>query len=231
MSGYFYRNHPQTCDPEDFWGQVKRTVNGRPVPQEQIDMIVAAVCSGLQLGAEDVLLDLCCGNGALTTYFFQRCAGGLGVDYSEYLINIARTNFARRTPDEFQLDDSLKFASDYARPERFTKALCYGALMFFTVQDAAHLLAALRRRFRSLARLFIGNLPDRDRMHDFFRQGEYRPGIENDPTSPTGVWYTAGEFTRMAEDAGWSVEIQHMPESFYAAHYRFDALLVAKQTK
>ena len=36
----FYKEHPKTCDPEDFWGQVKRTVNGKPIPQAQIDMIV-----------------------------------------------------------------------------------------------------------------------------------------------------------------------------------------------
>src|SRR5262245_10350175 len=67
-SGYVFKNHPQTCDPDDYWGQVKRTVGGQPVSQEQIDLIVAAVKRGLQLGPEDTLLDICCGNGALTTY-------------------------------------------------------------------------------------------------------------------------------------------------------------------
>ena len=33
----FYKEHPKTCDPEDFWGQVKRTVN------ERYEMIFKAV--------------------------------------------------------------------------------------------------------------------------------------------------------------------------------------------
>ena len=226
MSGYFYRDHPQTCDPEDFWGQVKRTVNGKPVPQEQIDMIVAAVCEGLELTRDDLLLDLCCGNGALTTCFFQRCAGGLGVDYSDYLIDVARRNFVTRPGEEFHLQDGLEFVRACPRPERFTKGLCYGAFMFFAAGDACELLTVLRRRFPSLARLVIGNLPDKDRMHEFFRTGAYRPGIENDPVSPIGVWYTAREFEKMAQAAGWNAAISRMPPGFYAGHYRFDAVLV-----
>lgn len=72
----FYKEHPKTCARDDFWSQVKRTVNGKPVSQDQIEMIVDAVISGLSLGMDDRLLDLCCGNGALTRYFFARCSGG-----------------------------------------------------------------------------------------------------------------------------------------------------------
>ena len=77
--GDFYKHHPKTCDPEDFWGQVMRTVEGKAVDQAQIDMIVATVVRELELSGDDLLLDLCCGNGALTTHFFSRCRGGLGV--------------------------------------------------------------------------------------------------------------------------------------------------------
>lgn len=79
--------------PEDFWVQVKRTVKGQPVSQDQIDMIVSAMTAALDLSPDDILLDLGCGNGALTTYFFHRCRGGLGVDFSEFLISVARRNF------------------------------------------------------------------------------------------------------------------------------------------
>ena len=73
--GEFYKEYPKLCAPDDYWGQVKRTINGVPVGQDQIDLILRAIVDGLDLQASDSLLDLCCGNGALSRLLFDRCAG------------------------------------------------------------------------------------------------------------------------------------------------------------
>ncbi|HIE84728.1 MAG TPA: hypothetical protein EYQ00_13195, partial [Dehalococcoidia bacterium] len=62
-SGYFFHDHPATCDPDDFWGQGKRTVNGKTVDQRQIDLIIEGIVEGTDLKEDDYVLDLCCGNG------------------------------------------------------------------------------------------------------------------------------------------------------------------------
>ena len=225
----FYKEYPKTCDPEDFWGQVKRTVNGKPIPQEQIDMIVDAVFKGLELSTNDVLLDLCCGNGALTTYFFAHCSGGLGVDFSEYLIDVAQNHFVKRFQENFVLQDVVEFARTYQKPERFTKAVCYGSLMFLLPESTYALLRKLRSRFTSLRKLFIGNLPDKEKMLDFFSDRSYEPDIENDPGSPIGIWRTELEFIELAAECGWTATISRMAPSFYSVHYRFDAVLVPSE--
>ena len=69
MSDYDHKEFPKTVDPKDFWGQVKRAINGQAVTQEQIDLIVEAVCNGLLFGKTDNLLDIGCGNGK---YFHVR---------------------------------------------------------------------------------------------------------------------------------------------------------------
>jgi SAM-dependent methyltransferase len=178
------------------------------------------------LSTNDVLLDLCCGNGALATYFFARCSGGLGVDFSEYLIEVARKNFVRRPQESFFLQDVVEFARTYPDPQQFTKAVCYGSLMFLPLDSIRALLAGLRSRFTSLRRLFIGNLPDKAMLAEFFSNGNYTPGIENDPGSPIGIWFAQREFIALAAQCGWAATILRMPESFYAADYRFDAMLV-----
>jgi SAM-dependent methyltransferase len=221
----FYKEHPKTCDPEDFWGQVKRTVNGKPMPQEQINMIVARACKRLDLRKDDVLLDLCCGNGALTTYLFECCVGGLGVDFSEYLINIAHKHFIKKPEEQFVLQDVVDFVRTYENPGRFSKAICYGSFMFLPHNAAYDLLRWLRLRFPGINRLFIGNLPDKSKMACFFSDREYTPGIENDPGSPIGIWRTEQELVQLAETTGWHASISRMPTAFYAAHYRFDAIL------
>lgn len=221
----FYKLHPLTCARDDFWGQVKRTVNGKPVSEEQIRMIVDAGLKGLNLAPQDRLLDLCCGNGALSRYFFAACESGLGVDYSEPLIEVARENFEQAPDFVFQLADVVEYAQAEPAPERFTKALCYGSFQYLGADAATALLATLRERFSGLARLFIGNLPDRERMGLFYGDRESAPGIEHDPDSAIGVWRTEAEFAELARACGWSASFSRMPGGYYAAAYRYDALL------
>ena len=225
----FYKEHPKTCDPEDFWGQVKRTVNSNPVSQDQINMIVQAVYNGLGLSEKDFLLDLCCGNGALTTHLFSRCSGGLGVDFSEYLIHVAIKNFAKPPREDFKLQDVVEFANTYKHHKQFSKAICYGSFMFLPREAAYDLLRLLRLRFRYIRKFYIGNLPDKSVMAEFFSNHEYTPGVENNPGSPIGIWRTKKEFVQLSEETGWRATIIRMPSSFYAAHYRFDAILTSPE--
>ena len=56
--------HARSCKRDDFWGQIRRTVNGVPVDEEQIKLVVETIIKELKLNAKDTVLDLCCGNGA-----------------------------------------------------------------------------------------------------------------------------------------------------------------------
>jgi cyclopropane fatty-acyl-phospholipid synthase-like methyltransferase len=226
MSGYYFKEHPKTCAPDDFWGQVKRTVNGKPVTQDQIDMIVAAVRDGLQLGGEDVVLDICCGNGALTTYFFQYSAGGLGVDFSDYLIEVARQNFVKRESEAFLLADVVEFARSHERPERFTKAVCYGSFQYLPKDAAAEFLRHLRARFTGLRAFFIGNIPDRERAASFHGKKVAHAKLDS-PETPIGIWRSREEFTKLAADTGWRASYSLMPAAYYGAGYRYDVLLTS----
>ena len=220
----FYKEHPKTCDPDDFWGQVKRTVNGKPVTQDQIDMIVQAVCNSLNLSKEDLLLDLCCGNGALTTYFFEKCSGGLGVDFSEYLISIAISNFKKSSKEDFLLKDIIEFVQNYHHPKIFTKAVCYGSIQYLHKQSAFKLFRNIRNRFCNIQKLFIGNVPNKQFMKDFFKDN-YIEGIEDSPASSIGVWWSKEEFAQLAKSTGWIPKFLNMQEKFYSSHYRYDVIL------
>ena len=226
-----YKEYPKTLPADDLWGQVRRTVNGRPVAPEQIDMIVAAIRQGLDLQPNDVLLDLACGNGALSSLLFDACAEVHGVDFSDYLIEVAQARFARAAPagpgarSSFEVGDAATYVRSEVDPARFTKALCYGSFMFFSADDARAVLAGLQQRFPRLTRIFIGNLPDKDRAHLFYPAGKDYQAELSDPAAQIGLWRSAAEFERLARDTGWHLRLARMPEDFYAARYRYDAVL------
>lgn len=221
---YHYKDWPKQCDPEDFWGQVKRTVNGKAVSQDQIDLIVDAVTGGLELNSNDVFLDLCCGNGALTTYFFSTCRGGTGVDLSDFLIDVAMKHFHKKDNDNFIVEDVVQFANTNNNELQYSKGLCYGSFQYLPKESAAELIKALFQRFPTLSRFYIGNIPNREMIREFYREN-YEDGIETRDDSPIGIWYTKEEITSIATAAGWHIEISQMPKEYYGSLYRFDAVL------
>lgn len=228
-----YDTHAKGRPRTDFWGQVRRTVHGRPVPEKQIDLIVAAVIASLGLGPDDVLLDLACGNGALSDRLFERCAGGVGVDASEYLIGVAQEFFATPSRD-YVMADVADWVEVVADPSRFTKAVCYGSFSYLPDDTAARMLRGLQRRFPRIGCVLLGNLPDPARAGRFYGAGRRTgrtlklttPNLRA-PESDLGVWRDEAEIAALA-GPGWQVAAQPMPPEFYAAYYRYNAILVRR---
>ncbi|SEC60124.1 Methyltransferase domain-containing protein [Rhizobiales bacterium GAS191] len=221
-----YESHARSRDPKDFQGQVMRSVRGKSVGQDQIATIVDAIGRGLAIAPHDTVLDLCCGNGSLSDPIFACCRGGLGVDFTPYLIEVAKTNFERFPHRLYRFADVLEYLETTNDTERFTKAFCYGAFQSLSESTAAGVLQELRRRFPNVRRLFIGNLPDLDRVAAFFDADI--PLLEQLKSNDTalGIWRTEQEMTKLAAECGWRAEFSRMPSGFYGAHYRFDATLL-----
>ena len=223
---FIHKEHPKSCAEDDYWGQVSRTVSGRPVGQEQIDMIVAAVCDGLRLDPRhDVLLDLGAGNGALASRFFRSCRSYLGIDFSAHLLKIARKDFERQPNFRFVEADMLHYVESEPQPESFTKALCYGAFSYLSQADAQRMLLLLYHRFHNIESIYVGNLPDKDRSRLFYTDGRDLERLLDDCSTPIGVWRSKHDFEGLAVSAGWQTSFHQMPQSFYSAHYRYDAVL------
>lgn len=216
--------YAKTRAPDDFWGQVRRTVQGVPVSDDQIKMIVDTIRSSLDLKPDETLLDIACGNGALSHLLFDSCAGYLGVDLSEHLISVAKENFETLPHYQFMQQGAAEHVRSETRPERFSKVLCYGSFPYFPTTDATEVLLTLFKKFGNVQNVFIGNLPDKSRAAEFYKK---QPDTEElaDCYSQIGIWRTRSEFTQLANDAGWKVKFSTMPAEFYSSYYRYDALL------
>jgi len=216
-----YDTHARTRRRDDLWGQVRRTVRGQPVADSDIAMIVGAIRRHLALEPGAVLLDLACGNGALTARLHPHVSASLGVDISGYLIDIARERFASARHGFLQ-QDAADYAETASDPARFTTALCYGSLPYLDDGAARRLFRALHNRFPAVQRVMLGNLPDPSRTESFYTGP--RPDLQQ-PRSDIGVWRSPARLANLA-GAGWRLETSIMPPAFFAAHYRYDALLL-----
>ncbi len=220
-----YDQHARTCSPGDFWGQVKRTVRGKAIPDEHIEMIVDAIRTQLAPQQDDVLLDLACGNGALSQRLFETCAQFVGVDLSTYLIEVANEHFAQPPRVTFAACSAVDYLREETTPQRFTKVLCYGSFAYFSAEDARDSLQLLQDRFVNVDTIFIGNLPDRDRAEAFYAPRVPEAGELDDHCAQIGIWRSRATFAALARAAGWEATFSTMPSSFFSVHYRYDVTL------
>lgn len=220
-----HNEYAKTRAPDDFWGQIRRTVQGEPVSDEQIKMIVDAIQAALRLKPDDKLLDLACGNGALSRLFFDSIAEYLGVDFSEHLISVAKINFEKLPGYRFVTQGAAEYVRGEKHPEKFTKVLCYGSFSYFPAADAAEVLRTLHDKFTNVQSVFIGNLPDKDRAAAFYKARQVSAEELADNASQIGIWRTQGEFAQLAGEAGWKAKFSVMPAEYYAGYYRYDVLM------
>lgn len=220
-----HNEHAKSRAPDDFWGQIRRTVKGEPVSDEQIKLIVDSIQVALRLKSDDKLLDLACGNGALSRLLFDSIAEYQGVDFSEHLISVAKKNFEKLPQYRFVTLGAAEYVHQEKHPEKFTKVLCYGSFSYFPAVDAVEVLRTLHDKFSNVETVFIGNLPDKDRAVAFYKEKKVTAEEMADNESQIGIWRSQNEFTKLAGAAGWKAKFSVMPPEYYAGYYRYDALL------
>lgn len=224
-SKFLYDTFARQIGAQDLQKQIRRTVNGETVPHQQIDMILNAIRQGLHLTDEDCLLELACGNGALSQSFVGSCKSYLGVDISECLIEVAKAHFEKLPDIRFEQDDALDCLSSLQNPEKYNKLMCYAAFQYFPDAMIIDLLRVVHDRFPNMTRMFIGNLPDWQQAHLFFEKDTPEHAVLKSNETPIGIWRTQDEFQALCRASGWEASFSRMPEEFYAAKYRYDVEL------
>jgi hypothetical protein len=83
----------------------------------------------------------------------------------------------------------------------------------------------LNKEYENLTKIYIGNMPDKDRAYKFYYKKIDYKNLLGNPQSSIGIWRNKEEMKKLAIECGWKIEFHQMPEEFYAAYYRYDVLL------
>lgn len=222
-SEFDYLERPKQFERNDFWRQVRRTVNGQPVSDAQIQLIAEQIRQGLGLQSGDSLLDVGCGNGALTAWFETSVDTTLGVDRSAYLIDIAKQHF--ESPRLRFAELSIEQMIAGGLQSRHNKALLYGVSSYLSDE----LLEALVRWYfeDSDGCLFIGNVRDERHANEFYKQAKSAQEL-GDHTTSIGKWRTQDWFVQLAQQLGLRAAFMKMPPAFYLSSYYFDVVLTRR---
>lgn len=220
-SKYDYNERAQNEKRYNYWGQVRRTINGHPVKNDQIQLIFKTKKKNLELTKKDYLLDLGCGNGALTNLFKNDVTQILGIDRSEYLISIANSDFSNQRVSfiEGNLQEIIK---EKSFKDIYNKVLLYGVFSFLNDDQAKNLFSTLSNS-KSMEKLLLGNIRNIDSHHEFYGKNMPNKVLNNNKTS-MGRWFNKKYFYKVACKYGWRIKIKTMPDNFYAKKYYFDVI-------
>ena len=206
--------------------------SGRRGEHYKSEIIAADIVEKMHFRHEDIVLDICCGNGILTTFIAKSCKEIHGVDHSEILIRSAQklkteekvSNFRLHLQDVFQIEK--KFGKNY-----FDKSYCYFSFQYFNKKKRTDLLKQLSHVTKKDGLIFLGDMPDADRMKNYYKSPQkfYREKISRfiklkEGECFLGWWIHPQEILDWCTKNNLSASI--LPQvNLPHAHYRFDVLI------
>lgn len=191
--------------------------------EELLQRIAAKVASQLQLTSTDQLLDVCCGNGALSKLLLPYCAGVTGIDFSEQLVAVARQNASQH------MQFHCSSAEDFELAQRFDKVLLYFSFQYFETYDQGRkVLQNLLAHAQPGALILLGDIPDQRRFLNYYNTPKrwlnlVRQTLSN--RNDMGKFWHPAELKSICKSLGVTgTEMQQEAWQPYQ-HYRFDFLI------
>jgi len=222
----YYNTIPLQVNSDDYLRQVGKTIAGKTIDNSQFDLIVNSIIKNLKINSDDIVLDLCCGNGLITQKILQYCDRIEGIDYSKPLIDIAKSV---HSPDYCNyLNKSILDLHPDNFPFKFSKVYMYEALQHFSQKQFEDILQIIFKITKPQAIIFLGSIPNKEKIWDYYntfsRKLDYiKRKIIN--SEAIGYWWNSNSVLEICNKFGMKCTVMNQNPELYTTHYRFDALI------
>lgn len=207
--------------------QVGKTLNGKPLPDDQVELIAWSAAKALKLTGQDLLIDLCCGNGIITERIAPLVGRAWAVDFSKGLIDVAKKN-SMAANIKYAHADVLNLGAEYFTGPR--KILMNESLQHFSENDLRELLQMISRVDEG-SLIYFGGIPDREKLEIYYDTPEkmaFYELREREGRPHSGKWWLQAEISKIANSIGFKTTIVPQQPSMVTSYYRFDVLLEKK---
>jgi SAM-dependent methyltransferase len=208
--------------------QVGHTLGGKPISPAQFDAMVGQIEAALDLKPDDLLLDMCCGNGLITSRLAPKVRAVVGVDLSAPLLDVARRAHSADNIDYVERDAREIGSVMRDGGRRFSKVLMFAALQHFDPRDFSRVLDNLAPGLAEGAVLFFGFVPDHRMKWRFYntpRRALQHIWRSVTRTERMGHWWRREAIAAACRARGFDCTFGAAPPDFA---YRFNARLEVK---
>ena len=222
-----YRNI-EIKSEKDLLYQVGKTVGGQVITQEQFDLDLKEIISLLELNTNDVILDLCCGNGLFSYNLSQHVDHVIGLDFSELYINNAKQYHSKGNID-YQVGDILDndLLKDILKTHRVSKVLMNDCLAYFNPNSLKIILKELSHH---QVVMVISSILDKEKKWKFYNTIDrkikyFKDVVFDNKNSGIGYWWTKKQINSIAAHYGFDSSFYNHHEKNHTSHYRFNVKL------
>jgi hypothetical protein len=191
------------------------------------EIMIQDVVKKLSLRGDDVLLEMCCGNGLLTLPLSIYVKQIFAFDFTEHLVETA---IKERKNDKIQYavgDAKSDFFFNFEMTETPTKFLMNDSLGYFSPIELTQIIERITARTDHFL-FYITGVPNENLKWNFYntdeRKAEYLVGLASGDTTAKGIgnWWKTEEFTRIAENLKISCVIEN--QEAHISNYRSNVL-------
>ena len=204
--------------------QVGKTLNGAPLPEEQLTLIVDSAVEALNLSKQDLFVDLCCGNGIITERIAPLVRRAWGIDQSAGLIAAAQRH-SNAENVEYIVAEAI-----HVDPHLFSglrKYLINESIQHFTTEYLDNVLHAMSR-LESGSMIYLSGIPDLEKIklyYDTPAKIAFYESREREGKPHSGKWWLRSDIEQIARNRGFRTRIVPQKYEMVTHYYRFDILL------
>lgn len=212
---------------KDLLYQVGKTTNKNVISETEFNHIVDNIKSNMNLNSDDVLLDLCCGNGILTKRLSSSVNSAIGVDFSELFIKNANL-YSKTENITFVYDNIINFLKYDSQKSSITKILLYDCMAYFNNKQLNELLEEIHK-LPNVELIHMGSVLDKNRIFNFYntfkRKFLWIKNLIMKNNNGLGTWWSFQDIKNTAAKYNIEASLHYQSKSLYTSHYRFDTVL------
>jgi len=223
-----YNNLPEgdlrSGTEEELYFTVGKTVNGKPMGKDFLDDLAEDIIDVLDLSKNDILIELCCGNGLLTKELARATKHIHAFDFTEHLIGMAKEHKSAENISYSVNDAKGEFSRDLAGVDS-VKFLMNDALAYFSSKDLEHIITEIKNISNNFM-LYLAVVPNDELKYNFYDTPERLVELEMSGTFNNGIgkWWQEKEIIKISEKLDLKYNIRN--QKFF--NYRMDILLENK---
>ncbi len=222
----FWKEYTNNLVNKDEQSQVLRTFNKLPIDSNLWEFTLKTITTPLELSSKDDVLELCCGNGLISTHIAKKVNSVTSIDISDKLIEELKKKNCKNIN---------AFTSDireiYFKSQSFDKIIIYAGIQYLNESETIYLFENIYKWLKPNGILFVGDIPDYNKLWYFYNNKEREEIFFNNrklKKDVVGTWFKKDFFEKLCSYIGFKeYSILKQPNKLIYSSFRYD--LIAKK--